>query len=123
MKYCHEQGCKQLIPSGRYCDQHKRRRKKKAWQSKNNSFYRLQAWKNLKAYCYERDKGCCQRCGKFVFGKQAHAHHIVPIRVNPKLKLVADNIKTLCDVCHPIEEDEANIRHGIKSVTKFNWNL
>ena len=123
MKYCHEQGCKQLIDKGRYCEQHRRKRKKKAWQSNNKSFYRTQAWQDLKAYCYERDGGCCQRCGKFVFGKQAHHHHVIPIRVNPKLKLDPDNIKTLCAKCHAIEEDEANEKHELKSKKKFDWKL
>lgn len=123
MKYCHEQGCKQLIAQGRYCGNHKRRNQKKAWQSNNKSFYGTTAWKELKDYCYQRDGGCCTRCGKFVFGKQAHAHHIVPIRVNPKLKLKANNITILCSQCHPIVEDETNEKHGLKKVSQFNWNL
>lgn len=121
MKYCSEQGCKSLIVAGRYCEQHKRRQKKKAWRSNNKSFYATQAWQDLKSYVYQRDGGCCQRCGKFVFGKQAHAHHIVPIRVDSSLKLDADNVQILCDKCHPITEDETNIRHGLKPVTKFKW--
>lgn len=123
MKYCGEQGCKELISSGRYCVQHKRRQKKTAWQSNNKAFYRTQAWRDLKAFCYERDSGCCQRCGKFVFGKRAHHHHIVPIRVNPKLKLDPDNIMTLCSKCHPIVEDEANEKYKMKSKPTFDWKL
>lgn len=123
MKYCSEQGCKSLIQSGRYCDNHKRRRKKKAWHSNNKSFYNTQAWKDLRAYCYERDKGCCLRCGRFVFKKNAHGHHKVPIRVNPSLQLNADNIMTLCSKCHPIVEDEANEQYGLKQKPKFDWKL
>lgn len=123
MKYCGEQGCKTLITSGRYCDDHKRRNKKKAWQPINKSFYRTQAWRDLKAYCYQRDQGKCQRCGKFVFGKRAHHHHIVPIRVNPSLRLDENNIMTLCSKCHPIVEDEANEKYGLKKKPKFDWKL
>lgn len=123
MKYCSEQGCKELIQAGRYCSSHKRRVRKKAWHSNNKSFYRTQAWRDLRDFVYERDGGCCNRCGKFVFGREAHAHHVIPIRVNARKKLDADNIVILCNVCHPIVEDETNERHNLKSATKFNWNL
>lgn len=121
MKYCAEQGCKTLIFKGRYCENHKRRKKDKPVYSVNKSFYRTQSWKDLKSYVYQRDKGCCQRCGRFVFGKQAHAHHIVPIRINPKLKLDADNIMTLCTKCHPIVEEETMEKYKPKQ--KFDWKL
>ncbi|TYS14283.1 HNH endonuclease [Rossellomorea vietnamensis] len=119
MRYCGEQGCKTLISSGRYCPNHKRKKKEKAVYSKNKSFYNTQAWKDLKAYCYERDKGCCQRCGKFVFGKRAHHHHKVPISVNPSLKLSKRNVITLCPRCHMIVENEGKTKKN----TGFDWKL
>ena len=119
MKYCAEQGCKTLISSGRYCDDHKRRKKEKPVYSKNRSFYRTQAWKDLKAFCYQRDKGCCQRCGKFVFGKRAHHHHRIPISVRPDLKLDPDNIVTVCPPCHMILENEEKE----KMKKNFTWKL
>ncbi|PED05269.1 HNH endonuclease [Bacillus pseudomycoides] len=121
MKYCAEQGCKTLIDKGRYCPNHKRKRKKIVVYSKNKSFYRTKAWEDLKAFCYQRDKGLCQQCGRFVFGKQAHHHHIVPIKVNPSLKLDLDNIMTLCAKCHPIVEKETNAKYQEKK--KFDWKL
>lgn len=121
MKYCGEQGCTTLISSGRYCADHKRRYKKRVVYSKNKSFYNTQAWKDLKAFCYQRDKGCCQRCGRFVFGKRAHAHHIVPIQINPSLKLDPDNIMLLCNKCHPIVEEETMEMYKPKA--KFDWGL
>lgn len=65
MKYCAEQGCKTLIDKGRYCLNHKRKQKKTVVYSKNRSFYRTKAWQDLKSFCYQRDKGLCQRCGRF----------------------------------------------------------
>lgn len=122
MKYCSEQGCKSLISSGRYCVDHKRKQKKaKPVYSVNKSFYNTQAWKDLKSYCYQRDGGCCQRCGKFVFGKRAHHHHIVPIQIDPSLKLAPDNIMTLCNKCHPIVEAETMEKY--KPKPKFDWKL
>ena len=124
MKYCHEEGCRNLVSSGRYCEQHKRRqRKQPAWQSKYKSFYNSQDWKDLRDYVYERDGGCCNKCGKFIHGRKAHVHHIVPVRVNPKLKLDPNNVVLLCNVCHPIVEDETNERHGLKKKSLFNWKL
>jgi 5-methylcytosine-specific restriction enzyme A len=121
MKYCGEQGCKTLISSGRYCANHKRKQKKKVVYSKNKSFYRTRAWKDLKLFCYQRDRGCCQRCKKFVFGQRAHHHHIVPIQIDPSLKLDADNVMTLCSKCHPIVEAEAMEQY--KKKPKFDWKL
>lgn len=121
MKYCAEQGCKTLISKGRYCENHRRRKKEKPVYSVNKSFYRTQAWKDLVADVYERDKGCCQRCGKFVFGRKAHAHHIVPIQINPKLKLDPDNIMLLCNKCHPIVEAETMEKYKKKNI--FDWKL
>lgn len=125
MRYCAEQGCKTLISSGRYCEDHKRRKKEKPVYSKNKSFYHSQAWHDLRAYVYQRDKGCCVRCGRFVFGKRAHAHHIIPINVRPDLKLDPDNVVIVCDVCHPILEQEANEKYGFKQKKQsgFNWKL
>lgn len=124
MKYCREQGCTTLISSGGYCEQHKRRqRKRTSWQSKNKSFYNSQAWKDLRDYVYERDGGCCNRCGKFIHGRKAHVHHVVPVRVNPKLKLDQLNVILLCNVCHPIVEDETNEQYGLKNKPKFNWKV
>jgi 5-methylcytosine-specific restriction enzyme A len=122
MKYCGEQGCKNLISSGRYCPDHRRKKKEKVVYSKNKSFYRTQAWQDLRSFVYERDKGCCQRCDKFVFGKQAHAHHIVPVQIKPSLKLDSDNIMLLCNKCHPIVEEETMEKY-FPQKKKFNWKL
>lgn len=124
MKYCAEQGCRNLIEHGRYCEQHKRRQqKKRTWHSKNKSFYSSQAWKDLASFVYERDKGCCRRCGKFVFGKQAHPHHVVPIKIDPSKKLDPDNVILLCNKCHPIVEKETMEKYFPEKKNKFDWKL
>lgn len=107
MKYCGEQGCRNLINTGRYCQEHRRRRRKNnTYKHNNKSLYNSAAWKRVSDYVYERDGGCCQRCGKFVYGRDAHRHHIVPVAADPSLKLEPDNIKLLCSKCHVIEENE-----------------
>ncbi|MFD2628737.1 HNH endonuclease [Oceanobacillus kapialis] len=123
MRYCGEQGCKNLISKGRYCADHKRKSKRtNNYRHKNKSLYNTQAWKDLTAYVYERDKGCCQRCGKFVFGKKAHSHHVIPVKIRPDLRLVADNVKLLCNVCHPIVEEETMEKY-FPEKKKFDWKL
>lgn len=118
MRYCGEQGCRSLISSGRYCEGHKRRRKKKVVYSKNKSFYASDEWKYKRSEVYQREKGCCEECGKFVFGRRAHVHHIVPIKVNPSLRLDDDNLMLLCSKCHVIIENEMNEKKN-----KFEWKL
>ncbi|WP_084040620.1 HNH endonuclease [Gracilibacillus boraciitolerans] len=109
MKYCGEQGCKKLIASGRYCDEHRRRSNHKPSRYRYKSFYNSQAWKDLKSDCYQRDKGCCVECGKLVYGKQVHHHHKIPIAVQPNLKLDKDNVVTVCNQCHNVLENELNV--------------
>lgn len=112
MKYCGFDGCKNKIERGTYCKEHVPRRKNKAKKSvyhhENKSFYRTQAWKDVGDFVYEREGGCCQRCGRFVFGRQAHRHHVVPIKKNELLKLDPNNIRLLCPKCHVIEENETD---------------
>lgn len=119
MKYCSEQGCRTYVSSGRYCEAHQRRKKKKVVYSHNKSFYATDEWKFKRSEVYQREKGCCQECGKFVFGRQAHVHHIVPIKVDPSLKLEDDNLMLLCPKCHMIIENETNE----KKMNKYNWKL
>ncbi|MEH6940788.1 HNH endonuclease [Bacillus sp. JJ722] len=127
MKYCGEQGCKTLISKGRYCESHKRR-SRKAKQSKYKSFYNTQAWRDLKAYCYQRDGGRCVECKKFVFGKWAQHHHKIPIQVRPDLKLVEDNVVTVCPSCHTILEQECDKQYNHlnkknNNYKSFNWKV
>ena len=104
MKYCGEQGCRNMIERGRYCDDHGRKKSRNNRNS-NKSFYNGSEWKAMRSYIYEQQQGCCQRCGRFVFGKQAQVHHIVPVKKNPLLKLEPNNLRLLCPACHSIEEN------------------
>ncbi|MGE8080499.1 HNH endonuclease [Peribacillus loiseleuriae] len=110
MKYCDFNGCTNKIERGAYCEDHKRdkakpKANKNIYHNTNKKFYNSDAWKSMRSFIYEREKGCCQRCKKFVFGKQAQVHHVVPIKKNPLLKLEPSNLKLLCPKCHSIEEN------------------
>lgn len=109
MKYCDFNGCASKIDRGAYCDDHKRsdksRKRKNIYHNSNKSFYNSSAWKSMRQFIYERERGCCQRCKRFVFGKQAQVHHVVTVKANPTLKLEPKNLKLLCPPCHSIEEN------------------
>ncbi|QNR08245.1 HNH endonuclease [Macrococcoides canis] len=106
MRYCAAAGCETLIDKGQYCDEHRPKKKKQRFDSNNKSFYRSQVWNDARTYVLQRDRHTCQSCGKFVMGKQAHVHHIVPIRENPELKLDVNNLILYCNKCHKKIEDE-----------------
>ncbi|NSV57008.1 HNH endonuclease [Enterococcus faecalis] len=115
MRYCQFEGCSNTTERGAYCSEHARssRKKKKqgnVYHHKNKSFYRTPAWRDMREVIYERDRGCCKRCGKFVFGRKAHVHHIVPIKNNLLLKLDPNNLILLCSECHPIVEQETETK-------------
>ncbi|EGO2821503.1 HNH endonuclease [Enterococcus faecalis] len=115
MRYCQFEGCSNTTERGAYCSEHARssRKKKKqgnVYHHENKSFYRTPAWRDMREVIYERDRGCCKRCGKFVFGRKAHVHHIVPIKNNPLLKLDPNNLILLCSECHPIVEKETETK-------------
>lgn len=114
MKYCDFNGCQNKISRGTYCEDHKRsrqsiikkRKKKYIYHHDNKQFYNSKAWKDVRSFVYQREKGCCQRCGRFVHGRRAHTHHIIPIRVDPTLKYEPNNLMLLCPQCHVEEENK-----------------
>ena len=112
MKYCDFNGCSCKISKGRYCPEHaaskKQRKKKDIYHHENKSFYKSDAWKTTRDFVYERDLGCCQRCGKFVHGRSAHVHHKVPVKKNPLMKLDLNNLILLCPKCHIKEENKVD---------------
>lgn len=109
MKYCDFNGCPNKIDRGKYCEDHagakKKRHNNSIYHNTNKSFYNSKEWKSVRSRVYEKERGCCQRCGRFVYGKQAQVHHIVTIKQDSSLKLDEDNLKLLCPKCHMIEEN------------------
>jgi 5-methylcytosine-specific restriction enzyme A len=119
MKYCDFNGCPNRLAKGRYCEEHrgtKKPIKKSLYDTSNKQLYNSKEWKAIRQFVYEREKGCCQRCGKFVFGKQAQVHHKVPVKADASLKLEPDNLKLLCPKCHSIEEN-----YGEKEIIFKNY--
>lgn len=57
---------------------------------------RSSKWPKLRAEHLSKYPAC-EACGK---SDSLHVHHIVPISVNPKMELDANNLWTLCKYCH-----------------------
>ncbi|WP_018664608.1 HNH endonuclease [Heyndrickxia acidiproducens] len=114
MRYCNFNGCHNKITSGYYCDEHKRsaksarakQKKRSIYHHENKPFYNSDEWKYMRSIIYQREHGYCQRCGRFVFGRQAHVHHIIEIKKDPTLKLEPNNLMLLCPKCHAEEENK-----------------
>lgn len=110
MKYCEFNGCTNKINKGAYCEDHKRKRKpkktKNAYHHLHQEFYHSDEWGFTRSQVYERERGLCQRCGKFVFGRKAQVHHIVTISADETLKHELENLMLLCPKCHTIVENE-----------------
>lgn len=94
-RYCG--GCNGVVVQGELCDCQKRKRGAYDY-----------AWRQLSIY-YRKKNPLCERCkeaGRTAIGR--HVHHVVPIRVAPELRLEYANLRSLCTVCHTIEEKEAS---------------
>lgn len=68
-------------------------------------FYKSKAWRNMRAYVYQRDMGMCVRCGRP--GEIVHhIEYLTPHNIgDPDITLSADNLELLCRVCHAIEHE------------------
>lgn len=111
---CEFNGCHNIIEHGRYCaehsysEKHKRARKKKrsVYHHDNKPYYHDPKWKSVCMQVDLREHNQCQRCGKIVFGRHKHHHHIKPIKDDSSLAYEPNNVMLLCDLCHPIVEHE-----------------
>lgn len=114
---CEFPGCQNTINHGRYCSEHGYTSKFKRSQQKarsvyhhdNKPVYHSSEWESICQVVDLREHNQCQRCGKIVFGRHKHHHHIIPIKQDPSLWFEPNNIMLLCDKCHPIVEHEQEL--------------
>lgn len=111
MRPCAEIGCGKLTEKT-YCKPHQKideENRKKSTQIYNrygrdsviDAFYKSKEWKQMRALAFERDNGLCQRCLKKGILKVANVvHHIVEVRDDWSLRLVLENLESLCHSCH-----------------------
>lgn len=59
---------------------------------------RIELWRPLRQFVYQRDSGKCQYCGEPVELTDCHCHHVLELREGGTNH--PSNLKTLCKVCH-----------------------
>lgn len=59
-------------------------------------------WEKVKKQVKKRDKNRCVRCGKS--NCILHVHHMIPYRIQKTNEF--DNLITLCNSCHTVEENK-----------------
>ena len=108
-KPCNYPGCPELVKAGQtYCKKHS----KKEISRKNNrydreqrderaaKFYHSSAWRKLRRIKMKEDP-LCEMCLEEGRTEQADmVDHIVPVQVDWPLRLVKDNLQSLCNRCH-----------------------
>lgn len=78
------------------------------------------AWQRKQKEILQRDRYLCKMClaRGVLTTKNLSVHHIIPIRENDKLKLVDDNLITLCGRDHAIVEDDVSFRPVLQQLVK-----
>lgn len=95
-------------------------------------FYKLTAWKHVRADVIKLDHGECQHCkerGKHVAG--SHVHHVCHVKDRPELALsiwytdeagkTKRNLVTLCHACHEIEHNHRGKIPHAPPLTEERW--
>ena len=124
---CRSPACRVLIDEGTYCIEHRRQTDKQRGTPAERGYDADH--RKLRILCFQRDAWRCVDCGwepdivadcrRFELGappvekvldelrqrlnrgeRHLHADHRIPIAVRPDLRLVLDNLQTLCDQCH-----------------------
>ena len=124
---CSSPGCRGVCDEGGYCLTHRRQRDRQRGTPVERGYDAEH--RKLRILCFQRDSWRCADCGwepdivadcrRFELGdppvekvlnelrqrlnrgeRHLHADHRVPIAARPDLRLVLDNLQTLCDRCH-----------------------
>lgn len=64
------------------------------------------AWYKVRKEILIRDKWICYICGKKLIGDDATVDHIVPISVNPSLRLAPNNLAACCRSCNSKKQNK-----------------
>lgn len=99
--------CKELTTGGR-CDRHKRQASRKYDLERGNSGERGYdaVWQKVRAMKASQDP-LCQECLKIgTIRPLDKVHHIRPVATHPELRLVMENLRSLCTPCHEAEHKD-----------------
>ena len=118
-KQCNHPGCPDLTLHGQ-CDRHRKQANKRWDGQRGNAQDRGYdgQWQKVREMKASRDP-LCEECLKL--GPETPldlVHHILPIETHPELRLVMENLMSLCKDCHAkIHSKEENKQHAITTNT------
>jgi len=72
--------------------------------------YGGRGWMLARRQCLQRDNYQCRSCGDVVYGKKAHADHIIPKAQGGSDLL--ENLQTLCATCHQLKTNRESRQTG-----------
>ena len=82
------------------------------------TFYRSQAWRDVRDYCMHRDSFMCQDClaeGRYTPAEEVH--HIIELTPenihSPSVSLNPDNLVSLCRECHRARHTQKEKRFSV----------
>lgn len=112
-KPCYYPLCSELISGGQtYCEKHKKliSRYEQDRESSSKRGYDRK-WQKLRAWKLRHDPLCeeCKRNDRIVIATEVH--HKKSVRLYPLLRLVLENLESLCKTCHnkkKVEENKKN---------------
>jgi 5-methylcytosine-specific restriction enzyme A len=105
---CNKPGCPNLTDA-RYCDDHAKAAQSQInrWRGSAHQRGYDRRWQAVRVQALRRDKYLCQRCLKDSRVTPATmVDHIIPIVVDPTLRLALDNLQSLDDACHALKTAE-----------------
>jgi 5-methylcytosine-specific restriction protein A len=126
---CNKMGCNNLTRN-RFCEQHEyieieerkainRRYNQNRTDDKEQAFYKSKGWKIARKKALARDEYICQDCKRLGYIVPAvTVHHIIPIKEEWKLRLIIENMVSLCESCHQQRHrklNEANVKQKMKN--------
>ena len=90
---------------------------------KYRKFYKSATWRSKRQQILKRDNNECQRCkarGKFFIAEVVH--HEKHLKDRWDLRLVDDNLISVCGACHNILHPEKGFKKDKKeTITKERW--
>lgn len=122
---CNKPGCGRLV-RGRYCDAHAEQHIKTTIRARDDRRgtpaergYDA-AWAALSKRYRKQHPLCEQHLARGQSVPVALVDHIVPIHVDWSLRLLEDNLQSLCESCHAAKTAEDRKRYGSRSAVISN---
>jgi 5-methylcytosine-specific restriction protein A len=115
-KQCGYPGCPALTDGGR-CEEHRQKEIRLYDEQRGNSGKRGYdaTWQKLRKMKLAADPLCEEHLKEGQDVAATMVHHIKPIETHPELRLVWDNLMSLCNDCHERKETPIRWGGGIKS--------